>query len=265
MIIYKDLLTKVLLVCSIILFVVVASHILITTIHRNYMDYNTILMFTLGVLSVLTISALTFFCAKSVDKTNTFQNILYDECNALKAIDETYIQLDNVMTSKNIATLKLYLTTCYFSIGDYNEAMSMYKANDMYKSNVSIDIKMMWYHNYAMTAIKVYDTQTVEILREYFKKLQVLYPKKRNKLTNFLESQDRFQAFVNNDFSNIAKYYEQELSTAKTKLEKVIYNAYLTRINKSLNNNYIKNMEFVLNNSKDLIYTKDVQMIKDGN
>ncbi|MFI3251969.1 MAG: hypothetical protein R3Y60_02385 [bacterium] len=262
MIFYKDLMKKVLFVCSIIIAVIVFAHIIITSIFRNYMYYGLILMYTLSLFSLLIIGSITFFCTVSIKRTTKLQNILYNDCDPQKAIELTIDYLGNVSTPKHILFLKTFLTACYFRAGRNEEAVELFYSDEVYKLDVKIEAKLLWYHNFIMSAIMKHDSKTVSFYQEYFKKMKITYPNKNNLINDYLNSQDMYNAFTNNEFYKVEKYFNDQLLTSKTKCEKVMYNYYLTKINKSSNKDYSKSMEFVINNGNTLFYVDEIKQLK---
>lgn len=263
MIFYKDLMKKYLFIFSIILFLIVVMHILITSITRNYYNYSMVTMMTLSCISVSFFGCVIAFFVASAKKTNKLYNVLFEQCDPKRAIEETLLALDNIKSDKNKVTLNTFLLNCYFRDGDISSAKNLLNILVVYKMDVSANAKLRWYHNFVMIAIKTFDYDNIKNYQAYLEKMKNIYPRKTKLINDYIEAENMFQSYTNNEFIKVEKYYTDELLTAKTLCEKVIYNAFLAKIKVSTSTDASKQIDFVLNNGKELCYVKEIQELKE--
>ncbi len=259
MIYYKNLLKKLLFIFSIILISIILVHIICTSLYRNLYYYNYITMYTLSAMSlsfIICFICYFVFCAK---KTNKLYSILNDSCDANKAIELTLLELDNVYTLKNKTALNIFLVSCYYRNNNTKEAFDLLKRNEVFKLEIPINYKILWYHNFIMISIKNFEEDYVQHFRTYLEKLKTLYPKKVRSISSYLIIQEKYMNFINKEYMDLEKYYEEELRFAVSNLEKVIYNYHLAIVKSALHKDYSLNKEFVINNGNTLIYVSEVE------
>ncbi len=263
MIFYKDLIKKYLSLFSIILFGIVVAHMIITSISRNYYHYPMSVMLTLSFVSLSVFGCAIAFCIRSAKKTNKLFNILHEECDATRAIEEVLYNLENIKSDKNKVTLNTLLLNCYYRNGDMNSAKELLNNLVVYKMDVSVDAKLLWYHNYVMVAVKTFDYENIKKYQMYLEKMKGIYPRKTALINGYLQSETMFADYMNNDFVKVEKYYIDELNKANTLCEKVVYNSFIAKIKNSTSSNPKNEIEFVLNNGKNLCYVKEVKELKE--
>ncbi len=261
MIIYKDLLKKMLLLYTITVLVTTIIHISYILITKDSLYYNTVAMYTLGVFSVSLVIYAIIFYTMCLNKTRKMYSLLHDDCDPDKALDEVLIQLENVYTTKSVLALTIFKGTCYHRLGMYNDAIKTFMSFNIVKTKTSKNTKLVWLHNLIMSYMNTHQTKNYEEASKYLKQLRVKYTNKTNLIDDYLLSQENYKKLMNYDYINVEKYYNDQLSIAFTKCEKVIYNAHLAKINKSLNKEYQKNIDFVLENGNTLCI---VDEFKDG-
>lgn len=263
MIFYNDLIKKYVIASSVFIFLIVVTHITIASISRNYFYYGLIMMITLAFVSTAIIALLVAYFVQAAKKTNKLYNILYEECDPKRAIIETLKQLENVKSEKNKVTLNTFLVNCYYRNGDVREALNLLKKEIVYKMNVSANAKILWYHNFVMIAAKSFEYDHIKNFQTYLDQMKRIYPRKTALINEFLESENMFIAYCNNEYVKVEKYYNDELNNAKTKCEKVIYNMFLAKIKKSTNSNPVQHIDFVINNGFELCYVKEAKELKE--
>lgn len=261
MIHYKDVLKKVLFIFSISLFIIALVHIICTLTTKNFYYYNMIVIITLCFISLLIVIMIITYFILCLNKTNKIYNILYDEVNVSKAIDNTIENLDNVITNRNKVTLNLFLINCYYNIGNIKDAFMLLEKNEVFKLNIPVSYKIVWYHNFIMIAANSYEDELVKQFTEYLEKLKKIYPRKANVINSYLFIEKKFISFKNREYTDVEKYYIESLESAVSKFDKVLYNYILTVIKKGLNQDFNKNKEFVTRNGNDLTYVKEVEVI----
>ncbi len=262
MIFYKDITKRNFTIFTIIFAVAVIAHIVSALLVRNYLYYNTILLITLVVISFDIVLFTLITLKQSINKTNKLYNLLYDKCDPVLAIEEAKLYLDNVITKKNKIVINSFLAICYFRTSNYNEASIIYSDNSINKVKVSVNTKIMWYHNLIMILIKLYDEDNEKRIKDHFKYLSQMYPNKHKKCNEYLEAQDMFKKFMDKDYDGCKRYFELQLDLALSNYEKVIYNTNLAFIYDRLHIDNTNNIEYVLENGNTLNSVEEVKQLK---
>lgn len=261
MIFYKSIIQKNLFIYTIVFTIFVLSHIIVSSIVRNFLYYNMILLVTLTLMSLITLILVPITLKSCINKTNNLYNILYNDCNPILAIKQADEYLNDIILNKHKIIIKSFLAICYFRSNNYNEASIIYQDGSINKSKVSTNTKIMWYHNVIMILIKLYDYENESKVVDHFNYLSRMYPNKAKKFFEYSESQKMYKKFIEKDFDECKRYYELQLDCALNNYEKVIYNANLVFIYKRLNIDFKQNLGYVLEHGNTLSIVEEVNQL----
>lgn len=227
MIFLKTFIKRNLLIFSIVLGVVVLGHIILTLSLNNVLIYETISMYTFGVISLSVIILVILTLIQAIRTNSNLYKYLLKEVDPKKTHEKIVLIENDVFNKKSKIALKLLKVSTLFRLGEFSEALDIV-SEDIHNFTENKMHIILWNHNKVMMSIAL--RKDVEILQNEFVALGTKYTKKVPVINMFLEAQNMYKNIFTGMYDGVENYYIDEIEVSLSVVEKVSYNNNLSKM-----------------------------------